>query len=297
MAHTAPAAGPRVVAIGGGTGLSATLRAVRRYAGGVVAVVSVADDGGSSGRLREALGVPPPGDLRKALVALGDPALPLTNALDHRFSSGDIAGHALGNLLVAGLAATTGSFAAALDEVARTVGAVGRVLPATEEGVVLKAESRDGSVEGQVAVANVGRIAAVSVVPPDVRSPREAIAAIEEADQVVLGPGSLFTSVLAAAIAPDIRAALERTSAQLVYVANVREQPPETEGFTVADHYSAVVAHGIDPDVVLYDPSALPVGDLDDVDARPADIAVEATDGWPVHDPAKLAAALGDLVG
>src|SRR5213595_3721279 len=134
--------GPAVVALGGGHGLSATLRAARRYAGDITAIVSVADDGGSSGRLRAAFGIPAPGDLRRCLGALADPESPWTAAFDHRFDGGDLDGHAFGNLVIAGLAEATGDFELALAEAGRILGAAGRVIPATREAVTLKAEVR-----------------------------------------------------------------------------------------------------------------------------------------------------------
>lgn len=284
--------GPRVVAIGGGHGLAATLQAVRRYAGDVTAIVSVADDGGSSGRLREALGIPPPGDLRKCLVALADPDAPLAKAFEHRFEHGELEGHALGNLLIAALAAETGDFQQALDEAGKAVGAVGRVLAATEAPAVLKAEAAAGAVHGQVNVSETGRIAHVSLVPPDIPAAPGVVEAIERADQIVMGPGSLFTSVLAALVVPDITKALHTTNANKVYVCNLRPQVPETSGYDVAAHVEALIAHGIDPDVVLFDPACLPVGELTINGVQAA-----LCGGGPGHDPAKLASALANLVG
>jgi uncharacterized cofD-like protein len=280
------------VAIGGGHGLAATLQAVRRYAGDVTAIVSVADDGGSSGRLRDALGIPAPGDLRKCLVALADPEAPLTQAFEHRFDAGELEGHALGNLVIAGLAAVTGDFTRALDEAARLLGTTGRVLPATTTPVVLKAEAAHGPVEGQVNVSEAGRIAHVSLVPPDAEPPAAATEAIQRADQIVIGPGSLFTSVLAAVAVPGIRQALAQTRATKVYVCNLRPQVPETAGYDVAAHVDALVAHGVDMDVVLADEQALPWGE---VGVRMATAALTGT--GPGHDPGRLATALSDLVG
>src|SRR5438270_12856193 len=168
-----------VVALGGGHGLSATVRAVRRYADDVCAIVSVADDGGSSGRLRHDLGMPAPGDLRRCLVALADPESLWTRAFEHRFQSGELEGHAFGNLVIAGLADATGDFDVALAEAGRLLGTVGRVFPATREAVVLKAEVErlvaGGGVgrvfEGPVAVSNAGRISGVSLVPADPEPP------------------------------------------------------------------------------------------------------------------------------
>jgi uncharacterized cofD-like protein len=285
--------GPKVVALGGGHGLAASLQAVRRYAGDLTAVVSVADDGGSSGRLREAFGIAAPGDLRRCLVALADPASVWSRVFEHRFEAGELEGHAVGNLVIAGLASALGDFNAALDEAGRLLGAVGRVLPATSTPVVLKAEAADGPVEGQVRVSATPRISGVGLVPPDAQPPPEVLAAIADADQVVVGPGSLFTSVLAVVAVPAIRQALQAARARTVYVANLRQQVPETEGFDVAAHVAALESHGLTPDVVLRDPSALPLGQVD-VEWVDAPLAA---DGGTIHDPARLASALAQLLG
>jgi uncharacterized cofD-like protein len=286
--------GPKVVALGGGHGLAATLQAVRRYAGDITAVVSVADDGGSSGRLRDALGIPAPGDIRRCLVALADPSSLWAATFEHRFDAGELDGHAVGNLVIAGLAAAAGGdFVAALDEAARLLGAAGRVLPATTAPVVLKATAAVGEVEGQVRVAQTSRIAGIGLVPPDPEPPQAVLEAIAAADQVILGPGSLFTSVLAAAAVPAIRDALAAAPAHKVYVCNLRPQVPETAGYDVAAHVEALIAHGVDVDVTLCDARHMPVGlmrtpCIDRPLARPDGLA---------HDPGELAAALADLVG
>lgn len=281
-----------VAALGGGHGLAATLRAARRYASSITAIVSVADDGGSSGRLRETFGIIPPGDLRKCLVALGDPDSVWGEALEHRFDAGELDGHPLGNLVLAGLAAVTGSWTAALEEVGRIIGAGGRVLPATVVPVVLKAATALGEVHGQEAVTRTGAISSISLVPPDAEAPVEAVEAVRRADQVVLGPGSLFTSVLAAASVPDLREALGGARGRKVYVANLRPQVPETEGYDVADHVCALASHGVEVDVVVCDPGTIPVGDLS-VPCVRADLGRRDGGG---HDPGKLAAVLADLV-
>jgi uncharacterized cofD-like protein len=282
-----------VVALGGGHGLAATLSAARRYAENLCAIVSVADDGGSSGRLRAAFGIPPPGDLRKCLVALADPDSLWTSAFEHRFDAGELEGHAFGNLVLAGLAASTGDFEQALAEAGRLLGAVGRVVPATVEPVVLKAIVGDDSVTGQALVANSQGITGVSLVPADARAPEAALTALAAADQVVIGPGSLFTSVLAVAVVPDVREALATTPGRKVYVCNLRPQLPETAGYDVAAHVDALRAHGLEVDVVLCHPGSLPEGRLDvECVERP----VARPDGSG-HDPALLAAALADLIG
>jgi uncharacterized cofD-like protein len=212
---------------------------------------------------------------------------------EHRFTDGDLDGHPLGNLVIAGLAAATGDFAAALEEAGRMLGAVGHVLPATTEPVVLVAEADSGAVSGEVAVAGAGKISAVALVPRDVHSPPAAIEAILAADQVVLGPGSLFTSILPAALPPAVHRALAATSAQRVYVCNVVATERETQGYDVAAHVDALAAHGVDVDVVLADPARLPVGEP----AVPVVTrSVAATDGVS-HDAERLASALSDLLG
>ena len=252
--------GPRVVAIGGGHGLAATLRAVRTYTDRVTAIVSVADDGGSSGRLRELLHIIPPGDLRKCLIALAEPGSSLAVAFGHRFTEEELAGHSLGNLILAGLMDGAGDPVAALDEACRLLGVTGRVLPTTTEPVVLKAEADCGQVTGQVAVNGTDHIHRVSLVPSDPPAPREAVAALEEADQIVLGPGSLFTSVLAAVAVPDIREGINRSSASCVYVCNLRPQAPETDRFDVGMHVDALLAHGVEIDCVVCDSAGIAVG-------------------------------------
>lgn len=286
-----------VVALGGGHGLAAALRAVSRYADDVCAIVSVADDGGSSGRLRATFGISPPGDLRKCLVALADPASLWAQAFEYRFDAGELEGHAVGNLVLAGLAATTGDFEVALAEAGKLLGVRGRVLPATTEPVVLKAVVGSGTaggdwVEGQVAVARAGRIAGVSLVPEDAAPPAAALDAIAAADQVIVGPGSLFTSTLAVVAVQAIREALAATTARKIYVCNLRPQLPETAGYDVAAHIDALAAHGLDVDVVVCHPGGLPLGRID---IECVQVPVARADGL-VHDPVLLAGALADLL-
>ena len=214
--------GPAVVAVGGGHGLAATLRAVSTFTDRVTAVVSVADDGGSSGRLRELLHIMPPGDLRKCLVALAEPGSLLARAFAHRFAEEELAGHALGNLVIAGLMDAADDPVRGLDEAGRLLGVRGRVLPATTEPVVLKAESDGGPVAGQVAVSGTDHIRRVSLVPVDAVPPVAVVEALDDADLIVIGPGSLFTSVLAAIVVPGIRQAIARSTGP----EGLRLQPP-----------------------------------------------------------------------
>lgn len=306
----------RVVALGGGHGTAATLRAARRYAAHVTAIVSVADDGGSSGRLRDQLDVVALGDLRKCLGAVAGDGSVLGAALEHRFARGDLAGHTLGNVLLAGLVEATGGLVSGVDAAAELVGAVGRVLPATTEQVVLRAEAEGGEVNGQVAVMQAGRIDRVSLRPHGAVPPPAAVEAIRRADQIVIGPGSLYTSVLAAAAVDGIAAAIAEARGQRVYVCNLRPQLPETEGYGIADHLAALRRHGIAVDVVLWDPATglkggRPAGGSGDSrgaagdmhGAAAGDMHGVALVGRPLaarnglaHDPAKLADALVDLL-
>ncbi len=286
--------GPALVAVGGGHGLAATLRAARRFASSVTAVVSVADDGGSSGQLRRQYGIAPPGDLRRCLVALAAEDSLLGQAFEHRFDGEGLDGHAMGNLLIAGLVAATGDLQRALDEAGRLLGVEGRVVPATEDPVVLKATSDTGEIEGQSAVTRTPHIRRVSLVPADPPASPQALAALARAELVVIGPGSLFTSLLAALAVPALGQALRRSPGRCVYVANLRPQPAETEGFDVAAHVDALAAHGVEVEVVLADTAEIALG-------RPSvpvvEVPLHRPDGGYGHDPARLAAALAGLVG
>jgi uncharacterized cofD-like protein len=287
----------RVVALGGGHGLATTLQAARRPGTQVTAVVSVADDGGSSGRLRATFDIPAPGDLRRCLVALAEPGSVWAQAFDHRFRAGELEGHAFGNLVITGLADATGDFRVALEEAARLLGVEGRVLPATAVPVVLKAQVGGQEVLGQVRVADSDApIEGVSIVPPDAPAPPEALAAIAEADLVVLGPGSLFTSVLAACVVPDIAAALAARRSGRVYVCNLRPQPHETDGFTAADHLAVLRAHGVSVDVMIHDPDAMPLGGVVEPGVQVVGAQLARADGLG-HDPRLLAAALDGVAG
>jgi uncharacterized cofD-like protein len=274
------------------------LRAARRYADDITAVVTVADDGGASGRLRRDLGVVAPGDVRKCLVALASDPI-WARAFEHRFQGGDLDGHAFGNLVIVGLTESLGDSLQAVAEAAKVVGAVGRVLPATIGPVVMKADVDGQAVEGQVAVQNSpGRIAHVELVPADAPAPPAVIEAIGRADQVVLAPGSLFTSLLPVLSVGEIRRALAATTADVVQIANLRPELPETEGLDATDHLRVVLEHGARVDRFVFqadgafpaDPAA--VGGLG---VEPVAADVVGSNGL-VHDPAKLATALSALL-
>jgi uncharacterized cofD-like protein len=291
--------GPRVVALGGGYGLSTTLRAIRQYAAEVTGVVSVADDGGSSGRLRAAFGIPAPGDLRRCVVALADSSTQWTSVLEHRFTASELEGHPVGNIMIAGLTETLGNFKDAIDAMVKMVGGDGRLIPATVEPVSLKATFRapgdrtEQEVEGEAAVGATAGITSLSIVPADPAVHAETIEAIAAADQIIVGPGSLYTSILAVLGIPAIREAYTASPARKVYVANLGEQHPETTGYDVARHVVALRRHGVEVDYVLRDPRALPLGHVSGVHVVDWPLGNES---GRLHDPDHLAAALQELL-
>lgn len=291
----------RVTGLGGGHGLAATLMAARHYATEIAAVVTVADDGGSSGKLTRELGIPPPGDIRNCLVALaGDDER--ARLYQHRFREGALTGHTVGNLVIAALTEMTGDFAEAVAAAGRMLGCEGRVYPATSEMVTLMAQVRGGVVRGQVAVAeSKDPIQALFLEPREPRANPEAVRAILEADQVVLGPGSLFTSLIATILVPGVRAALQATRAQRVFVCNARMQKGETEGLDAAGHVESLLAHAGPEtvDVVVVQDPPLPVDGIDTASLQasglrvvPAPVATESG----AHDPERLATVLASLV-
>ncbi|MFZ4584368.1 MAG: gluconeogenesis factor YvcK family protein [Acidimicrobiia bacterium] len=298
MSDQLPADGPKVVALGGGHGLGAVLRAARSYASSITAVVSVADDGGSSGRLRREMEVLAPGDVRKSLVALASEHNVWSDAFEHRFHGGDLDGHAFGNLVLVGLAQSLGSFSRAVAECGALLDVVGWVYPATCDPVALKASVADGAwVEGQVEIEASREIGRVELVPPDVRTGPDALAAIAQADQIVIAPGSLFTSVVPVVCANDIQQAIASTSATVVQVANLVAVTPEVEGLDGTDHLRAVLDHGARVDVFCYSPHSALAVDPAAVEALGVTpVAADVADpGAGVHDPNRLARALAPL--
>ncbi|MGH3383298.1 MAG: gluconeogenesis factor YvcK family protein [Nocardioidaceae bacterium] len=309
----------RVVALGGGHGLAASLGALRRVVEDLTAVVTVADNGGSSGRLRRELGVLPPGDLRQALAALcGDDDWGRTWArvLQHRFaSSGELHNHAVGNLLIVALwelLQDDGGPAAGLEWVARLLGAQGRVLPMSEVPLDITAQvigldpadpQRVEEVRGQVEVARTpGQVVGVSIDPEDAAASPAAVAAIKDASWVVLGPGSWFTSVIPHLLVRDLGQALRTTPARRLLTLNLAPQPGETEGFSPDNHLEVLAAHAPDfeVDVVLADSRS--VSDVRGLRSTAhhlgaelvvADVCVD--DGSPRHDAERLAAAYASI--
>lgn len=301
--------GPKVVAIGGGHGLAAALEAVQLYAGKVTAIVSVADDGGSSGRLTETMSIPAPGDIRRCLLALSaEPSL-VTELFAHRFSAGDVNDHSLGNLMLAALTDMLGDFEAAVCAAGRMLGAVGDVIPASTGPVGLRAVIDGETVEGQVAVARArGRIDSIELTGEDPSPSLRALEAIAGADQIVIGPGSLFTSVIATLLVPGLAQAVTNSNGRRVFVSNLVTQDGETWDLDGPGHLEALGnLGGVEgPGMVLVHDGALDVPPghsriaYDDANVGmwgiyPADVA-DCTAGWPAHDPFALARVLEILL-
>ncbi len=305
------ARGPRIVAIGGGTGLSTLLRGLKGYSANITAVVAVADDGGSSGQLRQQLGIVPPGDIRNCIAALADAEPLMTQLMQYRFPAGSgLDNHAFGNLFIAAMTAVTGDFEEAVRESNRVLAVRGQVLPATSVPLNLSAQLVSGrTLHGQVGIARAKEpIERVFIEPADVRANGEALERILEADMIVIGPGSLFSSVLPNLLISDIRDALEAAPGTKVYVCNVATQPGETDRLTAADHLRALFDH-VGDDLIDYvivnrnNLTRIPEGWR----AKPVEVDARRLEELPVviveedvidpanphrHDPAKLGAAL-----
>jgi uncharacterized cofD-like protein len=243
--------GPKVVALGGGNGLATLLRGLKEHTTNLTAIVTVADDGGSSGRLRRELGLPPPGDVRNCLAALSDDEDLLTQLFQYRFmEGGDLEGHSFGNLFIAALAGVTGSFDRGVLEAGRVLRIRGQVLPATLSDVALVADktasldAHEVRVQGESRIPGFpGRILRVHLDPGEPPAYPEAIRAILGADMIVIGPGSLYTSILPNLLVPDLAGAIRASRAFKVYVCNVASQPGETDGYDCAQHLAALESH------------------------------------------------------
>jgi uncharacterized cofD-like protein len=305
------ARGPRIVAIGGGTGLSTLLRGLKGYSANITAVVAVADDGGSSGQLRQQLGIVPPGDIRNCIAALADAEPLMTQLMQYRFPPGSgLDNHAFGNLFIAAMTAVTGDFEEAVRESNRVLAVRGQVLPATSVPLNLSAQLASGRhLYGQVGIASADEpIERVFIEPADVRANGEALERILEAEMIVIGPGSLFSSILPNLLISDVRDALAAAPGLKVYVCNVATQPGETEKLSASDHLRVLFDHVGDEliDYVVVNRSSdarRPVGWR----AQPVEVDVRRLEELPVviveedvidpsnahrHDPAKLATAL-----
>jgi uncharacterized cofD-like protein len=302
--------GPRVVAIGGGHGLAQALHAIQTYAGSITAVVTVADDGGSSGRLIEQLDIPPPGDLRKCLLALTPQPTLWGELFSYRFDRGDIAGHSLGNLMLAALSDVLGDFNTALNAAGSVLETQGDVIPSADEYLRLRATVDGKVVEGQVAIASApGHIKDLELIPGDVGANQTALERIAAADQIVLAPGSLYTSLLSTMIVPGITEAVDASVARLVYVLNIITQEAETSDMTGAEHVRALHERSglqragtiIGHRGAVAVPEMVQAVTLDDDEALAlgwdlvAEDVVDADAAWPQHDPIKLGRVLAAL--
>lgn len=302
--------GPRVVAIGGGQGLSRVLKAALTYSGRVDAIVTVADDGGSSGRLAPHLDIPPPGDIRKCLLALTPEDSTWKRLFEYRFEGADVAGHSLGNLILAGLADIEGSFEQALSRAERLLGAHGSVIPASGRHLELEIESQGVIVRGQVAISlHRGPVDTIRVRPESAAATRRAIEVIEMADVIILGPGSLMTSTIAAMRVPGLTEAINRSPSHLVYVGNLVTQDGETLEMDGIDHLDALLRlTGVRPPrtIVANDRQIEVASPLNRIVFDPeltatygADLVlsdlVDAGDTRPSHDPKKLGEALKNI--
>lgn len=311
--------GQSIVVIGGGTGLSTMLRGLKQYTSNLVAVVTVTDDGGSSGRLKREMGVLPPGDIRNCLVALADAEPLMTELFQYRFGEGEgLDGHSFGNLLIAAMTQITGDFERAVKETSNILAIRGRVLPSTIEQVRLQAELEDGTLaEGETNITGAGkRIRHIMLHPSGAKPLEETLKAIETADCIVLGPGSVYTSIVPNLLVHGVSEAINASNAAKVYVCNVMTQPGESDGYNAADHVRAVARHaehkafnyvlvnGEKPNKALLDKYAV----SDQFFVEPNVAAIREMGYRPVlgnyisqtevvrHDPTKLAEAIVKLV-
>jgi uncharacterized cofD-like protein len=301
--------GPVVTALGGGHGQAAALEAIQCYAGEISALVAVGDDGGSSGRL-SGLGIPPPGDVRRCLLALTPEPSLWSELFAHRFTGGDVAEHSLGNLILAGLADLFGDFESAVSTAERMLGTLGAVIPVADQPITLTATIDGIEVVGQKTISHTaGELTELHIEPRDVVATQRALAAVAVADQIVIGPGSLYTSILSALKVNMLAPAIMGAAAQRVFVLNLVTQDAETFGVSGAEHLEALAKHvGVTgPGIVVAHDGQLEVPEghervtIETDDAARhgwrvvfADLADEAAD-WPIHVPLKLGRVLERL--
>ncbi len=312
--------GPFIVCIGGGTGLSTLLKGIKAYTSNITAIVTVTDEGGSSGILRQEWGVLPPGDIRNCLVALADDEGAVSSLFQYRFTKGVLKGHSLGNLILLALTEMKGDFKKAVEYLSRLLATRGVVIPVTMENIIIAAETEDGNIlEGELNVAKSGgRIKKVYLKPKDPKPTPGIREAIRSANIIVLGPGSLFTSVIPNLLVKDIQNWLFNVASPIIYVCNIMTQPGETDGFTVYDHVKWIAkVLGRYPDWVFVHEGTLPKEILDKYYADGAEVVklspndlekikamgckvrkgafATVVDGVIRHDPFKLAEAIMDV--
>ncbi|MBW9150847.1 YvcK family protein [Clostridium estertheticum] len=241
--------GPKIVVIGGGTGLSTMLRGLKKYTNNITAIVTVADDGGGSGVLREDLGILPPGDIRNCILALADTEPLMDELLQYRFKDGRLKDQSFGNLFLAAMDGISNNFEEAVQKMSSVLAVTGRVIPVTLDNMTLKAKLKNGNIidgESNIpkgVIDNKSPIDEVFIEPADARALKEALVAINEADAVILGPGSLYTSIIPNLLVKEIRNALYKTKSIRIYVSNIMTQPGESDNYTVNDHIKAINRH------------------------------------------------------
>ncbi|NES99398.1 MAG: YvcK family protein [Sphaerospermopsis sp. SIO1G2] len=318
LAHRRLYRGPKIVVIGGGTGLSTLLRGLKAYSANISAIVTVADDGGSSGRLRQEFGVLPPGDIRNCVAALADEEKLLTELFQYRFRAGDgLIGHSFGNLFLTAMTDITGDLERAVAASSKVLAVRGQVLPATLSDVRLWAEMADGRrIEGESSIPKAGgKIAKIGCLPENPPALPAAIKVIQEADYIIIGPGSLYTSIIPNLLVPEIADAIATTTVPRIYICNIMTQPGETDNFTVAEHikaidaacgdrqlFDAVLVHKKSPSaqaLIRYaqqnsHPVFLDRETVTQLGRRivPANVIHEDETGFVRHDPQKLARVL-----
>ncbi len=245
--------GPKIVAIGGGTGLSTILKGLKHITGNLTAVVTVGDDGGSSGRLREEMGILPPGDIRNCIAGLANEENLVTELFQYRFKTGNgLEGHSFGNLFLTALCAITGDMVSAVRESSKVLSIRGRVLPSTLDDMKLIAELEDGRViygESNIPEAG-GKVSRLKATPQNLKALDEVILALEEADIIIMGPGSLYTSVIPNLLIEDIVKTISKSEAEKIYICNIMTQPGETDNYTASEHVKAILDHSAYANVI-----------------------------------------------
>ena len=253
--------GPYIVAVGGGTGLSTLLRGIKGFTRNITAVVAVTDEGGSSGRIRNEWGMLPPGDVRNCIAALAENDNELKKILDFRFDRGELSGHSLGNLLLLAVTEMSGDFSTAVEKMNHLLSIRGRVLPVTTESITLMGKTKDGlQVKGELDISAHGHeLDEIWLEPMNARPLPEVLSAVDEADVILLGPGSLFTSVIPNLLLPDFADKLKDSPAPKIYICNLMTQPDETQGMNILKHIEWVsVALGCIPDFVIANNEPIP---------------------------------------
>ena len=315
--------GPKIVVIGGGTGLSTMLRGLKYYTSNITAIVTVGDDGGGSGDLREDLGMLPPGDIRNCILALADTEPIMEDLLQYRFKDGRLKNQSFGNLFLAAMAGISDNFEEAVQKMSSVLAVTGKVIPVTLDNMKLVAKLQNGNIiegESQIpeeAIKQNSRIEELKIMPENAKALSEAMEAIQEADAIVMGPGSLYTSITSNLLVKDIAKSVKKSSAIKIYISNIMTQPGETTGFKVSDHLKVLRKYGgkdiVDYVIVntgeitdelkeKYKQEGAELVKLDEEDINSlgikivGDNLVKITNGFIKHDSDKLAEVLADTI-